>query len=129
MTTVAMRELVYKEWMIELSQSGRQRTSVVHKQAAPSSASLFHLHDKIYKALQVSTTSYLGNMRCFRRKSIYSTHTQPLSRNSRERKRRRERETEIEREGGGGNRDRERERDNYKKCCPLELSDKISRCL
>ncbi|KAK3735764.1 hypothetical protein RRG08_036812 [Elysia crispata] len=45
-------DLFYRDWMIYLSVADRHLTSIVHHQAAPASASLFHLHDKIHKALK-----------------------------------------------------------------------------
>ncbi|RUS78425.1 hypothetical protein EGW08_013799 [Elysia chlorotica] len=45
-------DLFYRDWMIYITVADRHVTSMIHQQAAPESASLFHLHDKIHKALR-----------------------------------------------------------------------------
>ncbi|GFO05630.1 hypothetical protein PoB_003213500 [Plakobranchus ocellatus] len=50
---VVLHDVYLQEWLEELAVKSRPLTSFIHKQAAPESASLFHLHDKIHKALKV----------------------------------------------------------------------------
>lgn len=49
---IVMDDLFFRDWMTYIEVANRQITSPVHQQAAPESASLFHLHDKIYAALK-----------------------------------------------------------------------------
>ncbi|GFN82975.1 hypothetical protein PoB_000948100 [Plakobranchus ocellatus] len=49
---VVIRETTYRDRLIDMSLARRHMTSFVYSQAAPDSACLYHLHDKIYSALR-----------------------------------------------------------------------------
>ena len=55
--SVVVAEMDFRSWMVEMAWAARPLTSFIHTQAAPESASLFHLHDKVYKALKASANS------------------------------------------------------------------------
>ncbi|RUS71613.1 hypothetical protein EGW08_020624, partial [Elysia chlorotica] len=49
--TGVAQDLDYKHWMEDFRLSDRRRTCFIHTQATPDTVGLFHLHNKIHKAL------------------------------------------------------------------------------
>ncbi|GFS04344.1 polycystic kidney disease protein 1-like 2 [Elysia marginata] len=49
---VVLEEIDHRYWVVEMGWAARHITTFIHNQAAPESASLFHLHNKVYKALK-----------------------------------------------------------------------------
>ncbi|RUS70872.1 hypothetical protein EGW08_021366 [Elysia chlorotica] len=49
---VVKEEINMRSWMVQLGWVPRHLTTFIHRQAAPQSASLFHLHHTVYRALK-----------------------------------------------------------------------------